>query len=45
MAQNGMPALDLDSILESELGTPDPAPAPNSEGADRSAGTTHSFSP
>lgn len=34
MAQNGMPALDLDSILESELGTPDPAPAPNSEGAD-----------
>lgn len=34
MAQNGMPALDLDSILESELGTPNQAPAPNSEGAD-----------
>lgn len=33
MAQNGMPALDLDSILESELGTPNQAPAPNSEGA------------
>lgn len=33
MAQNGMPALDLDSILESELGTTDPASAPNSEGA------------
>lgn len=34
MAQNAMPAMDLDSILESELGTPDPAPAPNSEGAE-----------
>lgn len=33
MAQNGMPALDLDSILESELGTPNQEPAPNSEGA------------
>lgn len=33
MAQNGMPALDLDSILESELGTPNQEPASNSEGA------------
>lgn len=33
MAQNGMPALDLDSILESELGTPNQELAPNSEGA------------